>query len=92
MKGITKGRNSLEAVTKQIRTKLKNGNISSVSAKTAGKIAGWQMAGHIENAPGDALEDDISGMTDDSGEDLGTGSGSIAGGNSPPKPTKCQGL
>ncbi len=90
IKGVNKGRGSLEQVAKQIQKKLKNRAIHRVENKTAAKIAGWQAAEHIENAPKDALEDKISDTTD-SGESLGTGSG--ASPNQNPSGSKpCQGL
>ncbi len=49
VKGITAGRNSFEAVTKQIVTKLNNNTISKVSTKTVGKISGYMLTdGAIE--------------------------------------------
>jgi hypothetical protein len=41
--GLTSGRNSLVAISKQILTKADNGTISSVTAKTAAKTLGGQM-------------------------------------------------
>ena len=49
IQGINAGRNSFTAISKQMNTKLANGTISRVSAKTAGKM----LAGDaIEGAPG----------------------------------------
>ncbi|MDA0208290.1 MAG: SpvB/TcaC N-terminal domain-containing protein [bacterium] len=53
VKGVTAGRNSYSAISKQINTKLQNGTISTVSAATAGK----SIAGMVtEQAPGAATE------------------------------------
>ena len=57
--GVTAGRNSYNAIYKQMSTKFANGTISSVSAKTVGKSL---IGNVVEGLPGTAVGGEIDGL------------------------------
>lgn len=53
--GVTAGRGSYNAVSKQMVTKLRNGQIQNISAATAAKMLGGELAQGIPGAGAGAV-------------------------------------
>lgn len=58
---MTSGRNSFSAITESTFTKLNNGTISNVSAKTIGKVV---VAETISDIPGQAVQGGLNFLFD----------------------------